>query len=51
MSKGVGEQLRQLLVIDEAYYVLNSPLVIRCGACFPGHDCRAPNLHQQPKHV
>ncbi|WP_148224818.1 helicase HerA domain-containing protein [Vulcanisaeta moutnovskia] len=26
MSKGIGEQLQQLLVIDEAYYLLNSPL-------------------------
>lgn len=26
MSKGIGEQLQQLLVMDEAYYVLNSPL-------------------------
>ncbi|WP_054854503.1 hypothetical protein [Vulcanisaeta distributa] len=26
MSRSIGEQLRQLLVIDEAYYLLNSPL-------------------------
>ncbi|ADN49550.1 helicase HerA domain-containing protein [Vulcanisaeta distributa] len=26
MSMSIGEQLRQLLIIDEAYYLLNSPL-------------------------
>ncbi len=26
MSMNIGEQLRQLLIIDEAYHILNSPL-------------------------